>query len=234
MCRAAGQYDANNPAYPLHKCDIYRSKDAGRILEQLMEKGSSLPWRETLFQATGESKLDGSAMRDYFRPLEEWLRNENLRTQEYVGWEIGNLCFIVGLGNIGMLIRLWILGITASVVLCELTGDHICEVEERYPVNVTEYSWRNATLRGYKWCMVFPPRCSFYTVKAVQVPEIVEKYETRVVKKCCPGFSENMKHDACVPCMKCFEEPAETKADAYAIQVFVEMIALMVRSINYF
>lgn len=51
-----------------------------------MEKGSSLPWSETLFQATGESRLDGNAMREYFRPLEEWLRNENFRTQEFVGW----------------------------------------------------------------------------------------------------------------------------------------------------
>lgn len=52
----------------------------------MMEKGSSLPWRDVLFQATGESRLDGSAVRDYFRPLEDWLRNENLRTQEFVGW----------------------------------------------------------------------------------------------------------------------------------------------------
>lgn len=51
-----------------------------------MEKGSSLPWKEVLYQATGETRLDGSAMREYFRPLEEWLRNENLRTQEFVGW----------------------------------------------------------------------------------------------------------------------------------------------------
>lgn len=51
-----------------------------------MEKGSSLPWSETLFQATGESRLDGSALLEYFRPLEDWLRNENLRTQEFVGW----------------------------------------------------------------------------------------------------------------------------------------------------
>lgn len=51
-----------------------------------MEKGSSLPWSEALFQATGESRLDGSALLEYFRPLEDWLRNENLRTQEFVGW----------------------------------------------------------------------------------------------------------------------------------------------------
>lgn len=45
-----------------------------------MEKGSSQSWRDVLFQATGESRLSGAALREYFRPLEEWLRNENLRT----------------------------------------------------------------------------------------------------------------------------------------------------------
>nr|CAI5824267.1 unnamed protein product [Callosobruchus analis] len=51
-----------------------------------MEKGSSQPWRDVLFQVTGESRLDGSALREYFRPLEDWLRDENLRTGEFVGW----------------------------------------------------------------------------------------------------------------------------------------------------
>ncbi|XP_050507218.1 angiotensin-converting enzyme-like [Diabrotica virgifera virgifera] len=86
LCIAAGQYSPNDPARPLHECDIYRSKEAGRILTQIMEKGSSQSWRDVLFQATGESRLDGRALREYFRPLEDWLRNENLRTGEFVGW----------------------------------------------------------------------------------------------------------------------------------------------------
>lgn len=86
LCRAAGKYDPADITKPLHKCDIYHSPEAGRILRQLMEKGSSLSWSDVLFQATGEAKLDGSALREYFRPLEDWLRNENLRTQEFVGW----------------------------------------------------------------------------------------------------------------------------------------------------
>lgn len=61
------------------------------LLRKLMEKGSSMPWSETLYEATGETRLDGSALREYFRPLEEWLRNENLRTQEYVGWNYGKV-----------------------------------------------------------------------------------------------------------------------------------------------
>ncbi|KAF7273323.1 hypothetical protein GWI33_013966 [Rhynchophorus ferrugineus] len=51
-----------------------------------MEKGASQSWKDVLFQATGESRLDGSALREYFRPLEDWLSNENLRTGEFVGW----------------------------------------------------------------------------------------------------------------------------------------------------
>lgn len=54
-----------------------------------METGSSLPWQETLRLAIGENRLDATAVRDYFRPLEEWLRNENLRTGEFVGWVYG-------------------------------------------------------------------------------------------------------------------------------------------------
>jgi hypothetical protein len=54
-----------------------------------MRLGSSVPWAEALYVATGESRLNGSYIREYFRPLEDWLRNENLRTNEYVGWSYG-------------------------------------------------------------------------------------------------------------------------------------------------
>lgn len=54
-----------------------------------MEKGSSVPWQDTLREATGEFRLDGAALREYFRPLEDWLRTENLRTSEVVGWSYG-------------------------------------------------------------------------------------------------------------------------------------------------
>lgn len=58
-----------------------------------MSKGSSEPWQEILSEALGESRLDGTALREYFAPLEEWLRLENLRTNEYVGWNYdGDYC----------------------------------------------------------------------------------------------------------------------------------------------
>lgn len=56
---------------------------------KIMERGSSVPWQETLREAIGDDKLDASALREYFRPLEDWLRTENLRTGDIVGWSYG-------------------------------------------------------------------------------------------------------------------------------------------------
>ncbi|XP_012283473.1 angiotensin-converting enzyme [Orussus abietinus] len=93
LCRAASQRYPDIARRPLHKCDFYRSPEAGRVLGRLMEKGSSLQWQETLQDATGETRLDGEALREYFRPLEDWLRAENLRTGEIAGWSYdGDYC----------------------------------------------------------------------------------------------------------------------------------------------
>lgn len=54
-----------------------------------MERGTSRPWQDVLFEATGDSRLDPSAIREFFQPLEEWLRAENFRTGELVGWTYG-------------------------------------------------------------------------------------------------------------------------------------------------
>lgn len=56
------------------------------LLRRIMEKGASQPWRELLQEVIGDSRLDGTALREYFSPLEEWLRQENLRNNEFVGW----------------------------------------------------------------------------------------------------------------------------------------------------
>lgn len=59
----------------------------------MMQKGASQPWQEVLQEVLGEGRLDGSALREYFKPLEEWLRQENLRNQEFVGWRYdGDYC----------------------------------------------------------------------------------------------------------------------------------------------
>ncbi|KAH9629860.1 hypothetical protein HF086_011510 [Spodoptera exigua] len=63
------------------------------MVSRIMERGSSAPWSQILQETIGEGRLNGEALRDYFRPLEDWLRSENLRTGEYLGWSYdGDYC----------------------------------------------------------------------------------------------------------------------------------------------
>jgi peptidyl-dipeptidase A len=50
----------------------------------MMKLGLSKPWPEALQTATGERELDASAIREYFGPLENWLRDQNKGQQ--CGW----------------------------------------------------------------------------------------------------------------------------------------------------
>lgn len=77
VCLAAGQYDPNNASKPLHKCDIYQSEAAGKLLSDGLKLGSSRHWKDVLFVMTGERELRGSALREYFQPLFEFLQTEN-------------------------------------------------------------------------------------------------------------------------------------------------------------
>ena len=58
---------------PLHRCSVYGSKEAGRKLIAMLELGQSRPWPEALRALTGESRMDATAMLDYFAPLKNWL-----------------------------------------------------------------------------------------------------------------------------------------------------------------
>jgi peptidyl-dipeptidase A len=62
---------------PLHRCSIYGSREAGAKLNAMLEMGLSKPWPEALAVATGAREIDGAALRDYFKPLEEWLAKQN-------------------------------------------------------------------------------------------------------------------------------------------------------------
>ncbi|XP_042138912.1 angiotensin-converting enzyme isoform X2 [Peromyscus maniculatus bairdii] len=80
LCRAAGHTG------PLHKCDIYQSKEAGKLLADTMKLGHSKPWPEAMKLITGQPNMSASAMMNYFKPLTEWLITENRRHGETLGW----------------------------------------------------------------------------------------------------------------------------------------------------
>jgi peptidyl-dipeptidase A len=78
LCETAGHQG------PLHECSIFNSQKAGGKLWNMMKMGTSRPWPEALAAVTGNPKMDASALRDYFAPLERWLSEQNRGLQ--CGW----------------------------------------------------------------------------------------------------------------------------------------------------
>ncbi|XP_076040677.1 angiotensin-converting enzyme-like [Oratosquilla oratoria] len=87
LCGLADQYDPQDPSKPLHQCDIYQSTTAGNAFADLLKLGSSKHWSVALKALTGEDKIDASAIKEYFKPLEEWLIEDNTKHGEFIGWE---------------------------------------------------------------------------------------------------------------------------------------------------
>jgi peptidyl-dipeptidase A len=71
LCREAGYVG------PLNRCSVYDNKKAGAKLQKMLEMGASRPWQEALKAMSGEDKMDGSALLDYFAPLKVWLDAQN-------------------------------------------------------------------------------------------------------------------------------------------------------------
>ncbi|WOI53932.1 M2 family metallopeptidase [Parvularcula sp. LCG005] len=69
---------------PLHRCSFYGSEDVGAKFAAMLEQGNSQPWPDTLEMFTGTREMDGSAMVEYFRPLMDYLEEENKDRQ--CGW----------------------------------------------------------------------------------------------------------------------------------------------------
>ncbi|XP_009575318.1 PREDICTED: angiotensin-converting enzyme-like [Fulmarus glacialis] len=80
LCAAAGHRG------PLHTCDIYQSKEAGRILGEALKLGFSKPWPEAMELITGQPNMSADALVSYFEPLMTWLVKENEKNREVLGW----------------------------------------------------------------------------------------------------------------------------------------------------
>ncbi|XP_006609675.1 angiotensin-converting enzyme-like [Apis dorsata] len=71
----------------LHTCDFYRSRDAGRLLSDVLSMGSSKPWKDVVRQMTRgrTNRMDAGAILRYFEPLNQWLKRQN-EMEPVVGW----------------------------------------------------------------------------------------------------------------------------------------------------
>ncbi|PNF34382.1 hypothetical protein B7P43_G14533 [Cryptotermes secundus] len=72
---------------PLHRCDIYGSKQAGKRLRGMMSMGSSQPWGKALQILTGNSYYDVKPLLQYYEPIYRWLQAQIQRYNIPVGWE---------------------------------------------------------------------------------------------------------------------------------------------------
>jgi peptidyl-dipeptidase A len=71
LCDAAGFKG------PLADCSIYGNEAAGRKFGAMLAKGASQPWQDTLYELTGTRQMDASAILEYFKPLQGWLKQQN-------------------------------------------------------------------------------------------------------------------------------------------------------------
>lgn len=55
----------------------------------MLQLGSSKEWPDALEALTGGRVMDASVIREYFKPLEMWLKQDNEKHGEFVGWEAG-------------------------------------------------------------------------------------------------------------------------------------------------
>ena len=69
--------DASGHQGPLHTCNFGSNQEAGRRFWAMLGKGASQPWQQTLKELTGGEQMDGSAVLEYFAPLQAWLTEQN-------------------------------------------------------------------------------------------------------------------------------------------------------------
>jgi peptidyl-dipeptidase A len=62
---------------PMHRCSIYGNTEVGAKFGKMMEMGASKPWPDALEAFTGTREIDGSALVEYFAPLQTWLQQQN-------------------------------------------------------------------------------------------------------------------------------------------------------------
>ncbi|XP_050074546.1 angiotensin-converting enzyme-like [Anopheles maculipalpis] len=91
LCRNALFGTVNNPAneipLPLHRCDLYGSKKAGKLLRKSLALGGSVHWTEVLEELTGDVEISAQSLLKYYQPLDEFLDRFIEHHRLIVGWE---------------------------------------------------------------------------------------------------------------------------------------------------
>ncbi|XP_014679077.1 PREDICTED: angiotensin-converting enzyme-like [Priapulus caudatus] len=81
LCETAGHTGS------LHTCDIYKNIEAGDKLAEAMKLGASKPWQDAMEILTGQTKMDATAIMEYFQPLIDWLDEQISEHELTQGWD---------------------------------------------------------------------------------------------------------------------------------------------------
>jgi len=71
----------------LHRCSIFKSKEAGKALGDMLKLGKSKKWQDALEQYTGSKTLSAQPITEYFQPLNVWLKKQRSEHGYTLGWE---------------------------------------------------------------------------------------------------------------------------------------------------
>ena len=64
-------------------------------MKEMLKLGASRPWKEAMRVMTGQPEMSTQALREYFRPLENWLRRENKKAGMSGDWgrtDVDRMC----------------------------------------------------------------------------------------------------------------------------------------------
>ncbi|XP_073811720.1 angiotensin-converting enzyme-like [Musca autumnalis] len=94
ICLEIGQYQRGSKDKPLFKCDFANNQYTGQILRNMMNSGSTKPWYEVIndMSSTHPTKLNASALLEYYEPLAAWLAQNNESKKITVGWQHIEFC----------------------------------------------------------------------------------------------------------------------------------------------
>lgn len=53
----------------------------------MLAMGSSRPWQDAMEKLTGQRTMDAQGLVEYFKPLQDWLTEQNKKNNEYIGWK---------------------------------------------------------------------------------------------------------------------------------------------------
>ncbi|XP_005183218.3 angiotensin-converting enzyme [Musca domestica] len=92
FCSATKQYKQGDPNKALDLCDLTGQRIVGEKISQAMALGSSVPFKQVLKTILDTDELSLSGLLEYYRPLYDWLVEQNRLESNEIGWEKSEKC----------------------------------------------------------------------------------------------------------------------------------------------